>query len=107
LDTRLADEAAKVLDDGSSPNIFRGFGGVVACRHQAGGTGILGVTGEEPPILTPTESNWLESGRLLEKIYEDKGFTPDKLCELHFDLLIALSARSHGVRRSGRFAALS
>jgi predicted nucleic acid-binding protein len=49
-------------------------------------------------ILTPTESNWLESGRLLGQIYEDKGFTPDKLRNLHFDVLIALTARTHGAR---------
>ncbi|HME00845.1 MAG TPA: PIN domain-containing protein [Terriglobia bacterium] len=47
-------------------------------------------------ILTPTENNWLESGRLLGKIYADTGFAPDKLRDLHFDVLIALTARSHG-----------
>ena len=50
------------------------------------------------PILTPTEKNWLESGRLLAKIHRDTGFTPDKLRDLHFDVLIALTARSHGAR---------
>jgi predicted nucleic acid-binding protein len=50
------------------------------------------------PILTPTEENWLESGRILSKIYADRGFTPDKLRHLHFDVLIALTARSHGAR---------
>ena len=49
-------------------------------------------------ILTPTESNWRESGRLLGQIYADKGFTPDKLRDLHFDVLIALTARYHGAR---------
>jgi predicted nucleic acid-binding protein len=49
-------------------------------------------------ILTPTESNWLESGRLLGQIYRDKGFPPEKLRDLHFDVLIALTARSHGAR---------
>ena len=49
-------------------------------------------------ILTPTEKNWLESGRILGKIHADKGFTPDKLRDLHFDVLIALTARSHGAR---------
>ena len=47
-------------------------------------------------ILTPTEKNWLESGRILGKIYTDRGFAPDKLRDLHFDVLIALTARSHG-----------
>lgn len=48
------------------------------------------------PILTATENNWLESGRILVKIYAEKGFTKDKLRDLHFDVLIALTARSHG-----------
>ncbi len=50
------------------------------------------------PILTPSEKTWLESGQILEKIYADKGFAPDKLRDLHFDVLIALTARSHGAR---------
>ncbi len=50
------------------------------------------------PILTPTEKNWLESGQILGKIYVRKGFSPDKLRDLHFDVLIALTARSHGPR---------
>jgi predicted nucleic acid-binding protein len=50
------------------------------------------------PILTPTESNWLESGRILGRISADRGFAPDKLRDLHFDVLIALTARSHGAR---------
>jgi predicted nucleic acid-binding protein len=50
------------------------------------------------PILTPTEENWLESGQILAKMHADKGFLPDKLRDLHFDVLIALTARSHGAR---------
>src|SRR5215469_1668109 len=50
------------------------------------------------PVLTPTENNWLESGRLVSKIRVEKGFHAEKLRELHFDLLIALSARSVGAR---------
>ncbi len=50
------------------------------------------------PILTPTEKNWLESGRILGKIYANKGFEPKKLRDLHFDLLIALTARTCGAR---------
>jgi len=48
------------------------------------------------PILTPTEKNWLESGQILGKMFTDKGLSPAKLRDLHFDLLIALTARSHG-----------
>jgi predicted nucleic acid-binding protein len=48
------------------------------------------------PILTPTERNWIESGEILSKINKDKGFSPEKLRDLHFDVLIALTARNHG-----------
>jgi predicted nucleic acid-binding protein len=47
-------------------------------------------------ILSPTEKNWIESGRLLAKIRVDHGFYASKLRDLHFDVLIALTARSHG-----------
>jgi predicted nucleic acid-binding protein len=50
------------------------------------------------PVLTPTEKNWLESGRILGRIRADRGFSPEKLRDLHFDVLIALTARTHGVR---------
>ena len=50
------------------------------------------------PVLTPTEKNWLESGQILGKIRADKGYSPEKLRDLHFDVLIALTARSHGGR---------
>jgi predicted nucleic acid-binding protein len=49
-------------------------------------------------VLSPTAGNWLESGQLLAKIGADRGFTPQKLRDLHFDVLIALTARSHGAR---------
>jgi len=48
------------------------------------------------PILTPTEKNWLESGVILSKIYKEKGFEAEKLRDLHFDVLIALTARNYG-----------
>ncbi len=50
------------------------------------------------PVLTPTENNWRESGRLLAEIRKDHGLSPEKLRDLHFDVLIALTARSHGAR---------
>jgi predicted nucleic acid-binding protein len=50
------------------------------------------------PILTPTEKNWLESGELLAEMRSTLGFTAEKLRSLHFDVLIALTARSHGAR---------
>jgi predicted nucleic acid-binding protein len=53
---------------------------------------------EGHPILTPTAKNWLESGRILGRIHKDRGFSSAKLRDLHFDLLIALTARSSGAR---------
>ncbi len=50
------------------------------------------------PILTPTQKNWLESGEILANLRADQGFDPHKLRDLHFDVLIALTARSHGAR---------
>jgi predicted nucleic acid-binding protein len=47
-------------------------------------------------LLTPTERNWIESGELLAKMRTDHGFEPHKLRDLHFDVLIALTARSCG-----------
>jgi predicted nucleic acid-binding protein len=49
-------------------------------------------------ILTPTASNWLESGVILAKIRNGHGLEPHKLRDLHIDVLIALTARSHGAR---------
>jgi predicted nucleic acid-binding protein len=48
------------------------------------------------PVFSPTEKNWLESGQLLLKMQRDYGFEGRKLRDLHFDVLIALSARSYG-----------
>jgi len=56
----------------------------------------LRTLGKNHPILTPTEKNWIESGEILSKIRADHGFAPSKLRDLHFDVLIALTARSHG-----------
>ena len=50
------------------------------------------------PVLTPTERNWVESGQILGRMCADKGFSPGKLRDLHFDVLIALTARSYGAR---------
>ncbi len=49
-------------------------------------------------ILTPTASNWLESGVVLAQMRSDRGFEPHKLRALHFDVLIALTARTSGAR---------
>jgi predicted nucleic acid-binding protein len=58
----------------------------------------LRTLGKNHPILTPTEKNWIESGEILARIRADHGFAPAKLRDLHFDVLITLTARSHGAR---------
>ena len=50
------------------------------------------------PVLTPTQKHWIQSGQLLNHIYSAKGFAPEKLRDLHFDVLIALTARGVGGR---------
>jgi predicted nucleic acid-binding protein len=50
------------------------------------------------PIFTPTEKIWLESGDILSRMVRDQGFEGRKLRDLHFDVLIALTARAHGAR---------
>ena len=58
----------------------------------------LRILARNHPILTPTQKNWLESGEILAKIRADHGIEPHKLRDLHFDVLVALTARSHGAR---------
>ena len=50
------------------------------------------------PALTPTYTNWIESGQLLARLRRAHGLPPHQLRDLHFDVLIALTARSHGAR---------
>jgi predicted nucleic acid-binding protein len=54
--------------------------------------------GKNHPILTPGEKNWLESGQILSRIRSEKGFSSEKLRDLHSDVLIALTARTQGAR---------
>ena len=39
-----------------------------------------------------------ESGQTPSKIRDDRGFEPPNLRDLHFDVLIAPTARAHGAR---------
>jgi predicted nucleic acid-binding protein len=53
---------------------------------------------EDSSILIPTEENWLDSGRVLASMRKDRGLEPPRLRDMHFDVLIALTARDHGLR---------
>jgi predicted nucleic acid-binding protein len=68
--------------------------GVIGAAEQK----FLRALARNHPILTPTQKNWLDSGEILANIRADHGFQPHKLRDLHFDVLIALTARSHGAR---------
>ena len=46
--------------------------------------------------IIPTEHQWLESADILSRIRGKKGYDVNKLRELAFDVLIALSARGVG-----------
>lgn len=47
-------------------------------------------------ILTPTERHWFKSAEILARIGARKGYDANKLRDLAFDTLIALSARDSG-----------
>ena len=47
-------------------------------------------------VLTPTREMWLHSGRILARLTARHPLDPDTLRRLHFDLLIALTARGIG-----------
>jgi predicted nucleic acid-binding protein len=49
-------------------------------------------------VLAATVKDWVRSGQLLARIRTEKGFSPAKLRDLHFDVLIALTAHSYGAR---------
>ncbi len=49
-----------------------------------------------PIVITPCREMWVRSGRILARLAVRQSLAPELLRRLHFDLLIALSARSIG-----------
>ena len=47
-------------------------------------------------IITPNEREWIQSGRIVNRIVTSKGYDLHKTRELHFDVLIALTAHRIG-----------
>ena len=47
-------------------------------------------------IITPNEREWIQSGRIVNRIVTSKGYDLHKTRELHFDVLIVLTARRIG-----------
>jgi predicted nucleic acid-binding protein len=58
----------------------------------------LETLGKMFPVVTPNEEDWRESGRLLTTVGSDKRLEAEQVRDLHFDLLIALTARAHGAK---------
>lgn len=48
------------------------------------------------PLVTPAEGDWVRSGTIVRGFAERHGFEVGKLRDLHFDTLIALTARRIG-----------
>ncbi|MBI3455287.1 MAG: PIN domain-containing protein [Candidatus Rokubacteria bacterium] len=47
-------------------------------------------------VVTPTERHWIEAAEILKHIRDREQYAADKIRDLAFDVLIALSARSIG-----------
>ena len=47
-------------------------------------------------VIAPNEREWIESGRIVNRIVAAKRYDIHKTRELHFDALIALTARRIG-----------
>jgi predicted nucleic acid-binding protein len=47
-------------------------------------------------IVMPNEREWLESGRIVRRLVAARGYDVHKTREIHFDVLIALTARRLG-----------
>ncbi len=47
-------------------------------------------------IIAPNEREWVESGKVVGRIVRAKGFDIHKTREIHFDVLIAMTARKIG-----------
>ena len=47
-------------------------------------------------IIAPTEREWIESGKIICYLIAEHGYNVNKTREIHFDVLIALTARRIG-----------
>ena len=47
-------------------------------------------------IVAPNEREWIQSGQIVNRLVASKGFDVHKTREIHFDVLIALTARRIG-----------
>ncbi len=47
-------------------------------------------------IIAPTEKEWIESGKIVCHLIAERGYDVNQTREIHFDVLIALTARRIG-----------
>lgn len=47
-------------------------------------------------VIAPNEREWVESGKIVGNLVERKGYDVNKMREIHFDILIALTAKRIG-----------
>ena len=47
-------------------------------------------------VIAPTEREWIESGKIICHLIAERGYDVNKTREIHFDVLIALTARRIG-----------
>lgn len=47
-------------------------------------------------VIAPTEREWVESGKIVRHLVAEHGYDVHKTREIHFDVLIALTARRIG-----------
>ena len=47
-------------------------------------------------VLAPSEREWIESGKIVGRLARARGYDIHKTREIHFDVLIAMTARKIG-----------
>jgi len=47
-------------------------------------------------VIAPKEKEWIQAGRIVNRIADGKGYDIQKVREIHFDVLIALTTRRIG-----------
>ena len=47
-------------------------------------------------VIVPNEREWVESGKIVARLARTKGYDVHKTREIHFDVLIAMTARKIG-----------
>jgi predicted nucleic acid-binding protein len=47
-------------------------------------------------VIAPNEREWIQSGKIVSTLAERRGYEVNKMREIHFDVLIALTAKRIG-----------